>query len=240
MNTQSRRQREFQQREQLFLNTARLIIRDQGLQSLTMEKIAAETEYAKGTVYKHFANKEDLLIALCSEGLSYFVDLCEEAKEFPGTPREKLAIIATAYQVYSNRFPEEFELIMEARYSNLREKASEARIKENDTNDLNLLSIIHQQIQAAVEQGHLTLPKDITKDDICLGLWALCFGVSVLHQANDLLVHLDLSDPDTMMAKQLNCLLDGYGWRPLSHELDYETVLEKARRHLFSRIEVLT
>ena len=68
----------------------------------------------------------------------------------------------------------------------------------------------------------------------------MCFGVSVLHQANDLLVNLDLSDPDTMMAKQLNCLLDGYGWHPLSHELDYESVLINARQHLFKHIELST
>ena len=48
VNTLSRRQRDFLQREQLFLDTAREILRRDGIAHLTMDRIAELTEYAKG------------------------------------------------------------------------------------------------------------------------------------------------------------------------------------------------
>ncbi|MCG8670752.1 MAG: TetR/AcrR family transcriptional regulator [Pseudomonadales bacterium] len=238
MNTLTRRQREFQQREQLFLDTARSIIRAQGFHALTMEKIAAETEYAKGTIYKHFANKEDLVLALCTQALSYMVRICQAMEQFPGTPREKLAVVGVAYQVYAEKFPEEFDLIMEARAGNLREKASEERIAFADQTDGMLMALIRQQIDDAISQGHLSIPGGLGKDDICFGLWSLSFGVSVLQQASDLLHNMDLAQDQNILSLQLSCLLDGYQWKPLSSDMDYLGILESAQNYVLELISV--
>ena len=238
MNTLTRRQREFQQREQLFLDTARSIIRAQGFHALTMEKIAAETEYAKGTIYKHFANKEDLVLALCTQALSYMVRICQAMEQFPGTPREKLAVVGVAYQVYAEKFPEEFDLIMEARAGNLREKASEERIAFADQTDGMLMALIRQQIDDAISQGHLSIPEGLGKDDICFGLWSLSFGVSVLQQASDLLHNMDLAQDQNILSLQLSCLLDGYQWKPLSSDMDYLGILESAQNYVLELISV--
>lgn len=237
MNTQSRRQREFQQREQLFLDTARAIIQQEGFHSLTMEKIAAETEYAKGTIYKHFSNKEDLIVALCGQGLSYLVSLCAEMSGFPGKPREKLAVMAIAYQLYAQRYPEEYDLIMEARAGNLREKASQARLAFTDEQDATLLQLIRDQIDQAMTDGDLQLREGLQKDDICFGLWSMAFGVTVLEQARDLIINMDISPDGFQLSRQLTCLLDGYGWRPMSHEQDYFKVLDQAQQHLIAAMK---
>ena len=237
MNTQTRRQREFQQREQLFLETARKIIQKDGFHALTMEKIAADTDYAKGTIYKHFSNKEDLVVSLCGQGLSYLVNLCGEMESFPGKPREKLAIMAIAYQLYANRYPEEYDLIMEARAGNLRDKASQTRLDQTDEQDARLLQLIRTQIDTAIEDGDLEMPPGLKPDDICFGLWSIAFGVTVLQQAKDMLTNLQISDDEFQLSRQLTCLLDGYRWHPLSHEQDYLSILEKAGKHLQAKIE---
>lgn len=64
MGTRERKQREVAEREQLFLDTARDLVREDGLLNLVMARIARECDYAVGTLYQHFASKEDLLIAL--------------------------------------------------------------------------------------------------------------------------------------------------------------------------------
>ena len=56
-----RRQREIALREQAFLDQAQALIQRDGLLSLQMARIAEESGYAIGTLYKHFASKEDLL-----------------------------------------------------------------------------------------------------------------------------------------------------------------------------------
>ncbi|MDA7950753.1 MAG: TetR/AcrR family transcriptional regulator, partial [Pirellulaceae bacterium] len=69
MGVQERRQREFQQREDQILLSARKILANQGYLGLNMDKIADEIEYAKGTVYQHFSCKEEIIIALANETL---------------------------------------------------------------------------------------------------------------------------------------------------------------------------
>ncbi len=230
MTTLTRKQREFQQRERLFLDTARSIIKNNCLHTLTMEKIATETEYAKGTLYKHFSNKEDLVLALCTEALTYFVNICEKGMvNFEGTPREKLAIVSSAYQLYASMFPEGFDLIMEARISNIREKASDKRIQLADQLDIRLLELLHQQIEDAIQLGHLTLPSGMSKNELCFGLWSLGFGVSVLQQAHDFLHNINLNQNENLLSKHLICLLDGYQWHPLSSETNYHQVLNRAQ-----------
>lgn len=232
MTTLTRRQREYQQREQLFLDTARDIIRAEGFHALTMEKIAADTEYAKGTIYKHFTSKEDLVVGLCGQGLSYLVALCGAMADFPGKPREKLTVMAVAYQVYAHRYPEEYDLIMEARAGNLRERASAGRLALTDQQDARLLQLIRSQIETAMAEGDLVLRGGLQPDDICFGLWSMSFGVSVLQQARDMLINMRISDDALQLPLQLTYLLDGYGWRPLSDEQDYPAVLHKAQQHL--------
>ena len=64
MATVDRKQRELARREDQFQDQAQELIQRDGLLSLQMSKLAEECEYATGTLYKHFASKEDLLVAL--------------------------------------------------------------------------------------------------------------------------------------------------------------------------------
>ena len=66
MGTRERRQREVAEREDLFLDVALELIRQDGLLNLQMARIAEKSEYAVGTLYLHFASKEDLLVALAT------------------------------------------------------------------------------------------------------------------------------------------------------------------------------
>ena len=62
--TVTRKQREIAQREDLILETARKMLLERGYLGLTMDRIAEEIEYSKGTVYQHFSSKEDLISTL--------------------------------------------------------------------------------------------------------------------------------------------------------------------------------
>ncbi|MCC2658985.1 MAG: TetR/AcrR family transcriptional regulator [Panacagrimonas sp.] len=61
MGTKERRQREFNEREELFLNVALELVRSNGLLNLQMSRLAEKAEYAVGTLYLHFDSKEDLV-----------------------------------------------------------------------------------------------------------------------------------------------------------------------------------
>ena len=232
MNTQSRRQREFEQREKLFLDTARNIIRSEGISALTMDKIAEQTEYAKGTVYKHFTCKEDILCGLCLDSLGLMYDMFQQALTWEGNSREKIICIGVGYQLYTQHFPEEFDLLIAARTNNIREKASPERLERMDQVDTLVMNAIRAVIELGIKDGDLTLRAGIKVDDLCLGLWAMSFGLLVLDSARDLISGLELTETNTLLLHQMACLLDGYHWKPLSTEYDYQNTYLNTFQHL--------
>ena len=61
----SRKQREISQRHELILGKSRQLFIEHGYHSVTMDMIAKEMEYSKGTIYQHFSCKECIITTLC-------------------------------------------------------------------------------------------------------------------------------------------------------------------------------
>ncbi len=58
MGIKERKEREKEQRRNLIIDAAQKVIFRKGLENTTIEDIAAEAEFAKGTLYLYFKNKE--------------------------------------------------------------------------------------------------------------------------------------------------------------------------------------
>jgi len=56
-----RKEREFLRHRQEILESALELFSEKGFHNVTMLQIAGESEFAVGTLYKFFANKEDLI-----------------------------------------------------------------------------------------------------------------------------------------------------------------------------------
>lgn len=230
MNTATRKQREFQAREQLFLATARQIVRDEGVTALTMERVAERCEYSKGTVYKHFSCREDLLLALCVHSLSTMSGMFSGVLTLPGNSREKVTHLVFAYQWFARFFPEDFELLVESRHVEIMQKAAPERVDERERFDQLLRALITAQIQQAIDIGDLALRPGTGVDEICFGAWALSLGILLLSANAHVMQHFNLPDAKTVLFNQTHFLLDGLGWKPLSHEYDYTQSLQQAEQ----------
>lgn len=64
MGLVDRKQREFERREEDILDAALALFAQPDWDSVTIEQIAKTAEIGKGTVYKHFASKDELLFRL--------------------------------------------------------------------------------------------------------------------------------------------------------------------------------
>ena len=64
MALQDRKQRQFERREQDILSASLELCSTPRWESVTVEQIAERAEVGKGTVYKHFASKDELLFRL--------------------------------------------------------------------------------------------------------------------------------------------------------------------------------
>lgn len=67
MGVQDRKQREFARREREILDAALGLFSSDDWLSVTVERIAEVAEIGKGTVYKHFASKEEIYASLALE-----------------------------------------------------------------------------------------------------------------------------------------------------------------------------
>ena len=85
-----RREREKLRQRQEMLATALDLFSQKGYHNVSMHEIAEKAEFAIGTLYKFFQNKEDLYKALVLEQCDKFEDAITRAIEKPGDEVEKL------------------------------------------------------------------------------------------------------------------------------------------------------
>jgi AcrR family transcriptional regulator len=122
-----RQTRRFHKREEatrLFIDAALEALRRDGLAGLTVQRLAADTGYAVGALYRHFASKEALLIAVQSQVVADLDRDLETVLETAGhmvasrndVPAETLPILALlvaglCYEALAIRRPAHFALI---------------------------------------------------------------------------------------------------------------------------------
>ena len=71
-------------------NTARELFAREGFESVSMRRIGAKVGCSPMAIYRHFENKEELLLSICEETFSNMIHLIDVTKEKPGTAVERL------------------------------------------------------------------------------------------------------------------------------------------------------
>ncbi len=99
----SLKEKQRQEREALILQVAEEVLLEKGYHDASMDEIAARVGIAKGTLYLHFARKEDLVLALLGREVQAVLRIIEQTMTMEGTAREKLTFILNArYQALSS------------------------------------------------------------------------------------------------------------------------------------------
>ena len=86
----TRKERERLVRRQEIIRVAKRIFAEKGFDGATLEEIALKAEFAKGTLYGYFKNKEDLYISLLEEELGHLFGIMEGAMKEEENPLEKV------------------------------------------------------------------------------------------------------------------------------------------------------
>ncbi len=89
MSTKDRREREKEQRRQTIIDAARDVIRIDGFDGVSMDKVAEKAELSKGALYLYFKNKDELLTeifwAKAEEMIAKIENLIESNNDLPTT-----------------------------------------------------------------------------------------------------------------------------------------------------------
>lgn len=235
MATSERKKREYAQRETLIIDTARHLLLEIGYIELNMDRIAELTEYSKGTIYQHFSCKEEILVAMLIQSAQKCGMFLLRGSRFQGTPRERVAAMALGYDLFIRLNPDHFKSKLLLLNASIRGKASPAWQKNLERAEQENIGIVFEVLRDAVKEGHLQLRKGVTIEEVTFGLWTGAFGAYVLMFSEVNLFALGISDPRKAVWANIHALLDGFGWHPFFHELDWEETRNRILKEIFSQ-----
>ncbi|MDJ0522979.1 MAG: helix-turn-helix domain-containing protein [Planctomycetota bacterium] len=233
MSTSTRKAREVQARERLILRTAEAMVAERGYLGMNMDRIAEATEYSKGTIYQHFANKEEIVAALCVEGGERRVELFRRAASFDGRPRERMTAIGVSTELYLLLHPGHVQMEQLFHTESIREKTPESRLQLLFATELGCMDAVVGIVRDAVTEGDLTLPDDVAPEDVCFGLWSLTYGGQSLIAAKPHLGEVGIAEAAAALRRNQHALMDGYAWGPASHAWDYDATRRRILAETF-------
>lgn len=170
MGTTERREREKQYRRNSIIDAAETLFFSKGFETTTMDEVAEEAEFSKGTLYLYFKNKDDLYAAINARGLKILADLFQKAYDKGGNGAERARRIGEAYHHFYRAYKNYFDvmLVCEAHGDNVSDT-------EADENGARALEVVAKAIAYGHEDG--TIRQDLDPMETAVMLWGQNTGI---------------------------------------------------------------
>jgi AcrR family transcriptional regulator len=231
--TEDRRKLRLEERDRRILDAAREHLLRHGYHGLSMEAIAESIHFSRAVVYQHYKSKEDVLVALAAQTGERRVDLFERASAFRGRTRERMIAIGEAVAHFATAYPSHFKTEHIIHTSSVRSKCSPENQMRLAACEAKCPQIAAGIVRDAVSQGDLVLPKGLAPEHVIFSLWSMYFGGLFLMSSDiDLERKGGVADPMSALRRGASALLDGYGWKPLSSEWDYDATRKRVAQEV--------
>lgn len=227
----SPKQQEIRDREKAILSVAGRFLDQEGYASLSMDRIAAELRYAKGTIYNHFPNKEEIILALAVQAIQTRQELFQRACEMKGSSRDRIQAVGIAFEFYIRNNPQHFKVEQVIRHDSIWGKTSQQRRDLMLNCEISCMQMLASIVQDGIEDGDIDEIHAGSIEEMLFGLWALTYGSYVLHATSPSLSILGVHDVFKAVRSNSSRMMNGIGWRPL-RQLDedlgkYERVAQE-------------
>ncbi|HHZ01233.1 MAG TPA: TetR/AcrR family transcriptional regulator [Tissierellia bacterium] len=104
----TRREKEIEAMRKLIISTASEIIAEEGLDNLSIRKIAKKIEYSPSVIYNYFKDKEEIVNTIMRSGYMKIVSAVSASDLENLPPTEKLAEMTRNYIEEALKMPDEF------------------------------------------------------------------------------------------------------------------------------------
>jgi AcrR family transcriptional regulator len=212
--SKDRKAQERENRDLLILDVASTLLVEGGLQSLTMQAIANNTDYSKGTIYQHYGCKEDVITQLVIISSQRLVSLIEKALLNGLSLRHKIALVSTVFFLNAQSQPEVSRLVGLVKSAGFRAKVSTKYAEKLAGNE----SIMLQYILSMFGSGSGFSEQKIL--DAAFGWWSMQWGVMDIMSNGWDMDKLGYKEPEQCFFRSLHLYLDGLGIEadPQCHE----------------------
>ncbi|MGE5416062.1 MAG: TetR/AcrR family transcriptional regulator [Acidobacteriota bacterium] len=105
----SRKDREKEFKKQLITEAASRLFADSSCEAVTVEDIAREAEFGKGTIYQYFDSKESIVIHIMSQQID---ELCQELEKQVLTQTEPRAALSVSIDLLHDFYSTNYHLMI--------------------------------------------------------------------------------------------------------------------------------
>jgi AcrR family transcriptional regulator len=215
------------------LKAARALLRDGGYRHVTMHRLADGAGCTRPTVYRYFADVDDVIAALCIQAAARRLELCGRLSRWDARPRERYSAVGAVLQEVSPHHMA-YESILYTPGFLARIRPERRRmLMELEDRELDLSSEI---IEDAITRGDLRLPSYLTPVQLAISISSVALGMQFLILRGSSRGGRNLEAPLRTWARTMNVIMDDLGWRPLSTELDYVASAYRMWREVFPDI----
>lgn len=154
MGIAERKEREFRNRERRILDTALALFADDDWQAVTVEQIAERAEIGKGTIYLHFAGKDEIYARLAAEFEAQALERLDRIDRSLPVIQRLRALIAVIWEQHSGAGEYE-RLVQYCEREDFRRGLAPAAQAELSELDARFEAHIHSVLRDGIEQGIL-------------------------------------------------------------------------------------
>lgn len=174
-----RRSREKADVHERILAAARTLFVEHGYEHVTMRQIADAIEYTPGSLYVHFKDKRDLVLALCRHDFEQFHQSLQGLLQDEPDPVTRIWKMGGRYMEFARHHPRQYELMFLTKCPAGVEPDPEdlARIEDPSQNGYAFLILcVHEALNAGRLRHELTDPLVVAQT-----LWGALHGASALY-----------------------------------------------------------
>lgn len=201
MGIAERKEREREEVKDLILSAAREIFLKEGYENTSIRKIATAIEYSPGTIYHHFKDKNELLLALHDKAFECKIEALFLSVRNIADPLERLKATGRSYLRYGIDNPQDYELMFILSCT-MEALAVKEEFWQDGAQSINMLK---ENIKECMEAGYFR--KDLNPDEISLILWSQVHGLVSLHNKERLNIY-SMQDQQAFMFRSYDVFLD--------------------------------
>ena len=235
MSTLSPKKQEIADRESRILELARRMVLGGGYHGLGLDGLATELGVSRGTIYNHFKCKEEIILALLVETMDKRREMFQRAASYREVPRIRMAAIGVAAELFVRLYPDHFQVEQIVKSDSIWDKTTQERRALVKGCQMQCVGIVAGVVRDGVAQGHLTLEEDMTPEALVFGLWSMTEGAYSIIATSDAVAELGILEPFPAIRQNIQKMLDGFGWSPLSAEIDFDATMEKIVKEVFAQ-----
>lgn len=166
-------------RGQLLDAAEALLVEKGSIAGVSLRQVARTVGVSATSVYLHFSDKDELLLAVCQRRFGEFVQLLRETRAAHEGPVAQLTACGTAYVHFGLDHPEQYKVL----FGSLPAEFALERLPPEELVGLQALQEIAEIVAAGVAAGDF---RPVEPFDTAVTLWALVHGlVGVISHGHD-------------------------------------------------------